>query len=284
MKIAILTDIHANFMALETVLKHIDDWKPHRVVVAGDIINRGPRPSECLETVLERKHTNGWQLIRGNHEDYVIDQYNPQISRKCTFSDVHQASAWTLAQLNFDISSLVEMPFLQDIIDPNGKLIRTVHGTMLGNRDGIYPETTDDSLVSKLGINQLKHSKNLAVFCVGHTHRPLVRRLNNTLIVNAGSVGLPFDGDQRACYAQLFSDGDTWDSRIVRLKYAIDQAALDFHRFGYIFGGGPLVELVLLELWNAESHLYHWSSQYQTAVLNGEITMRESVRQYLSKI
>jgi hypothetical protein len=58
---------------------------------------------------------------------------------------------------------------------------------MLGNRSGIYPVMSDDELREKI-------EPASSLFCVGHTHLPLIRRLDHTLVVNAGAVGLPFDG------------------------------------------------------------------------------------------
>lgn len=284
MKIALLADIHANFRALESVLDHIKLWNPDRVIVAGDIVNRGPRPLDCLETILEGKISKGWQVIRGNHEDYVISQADPKMPKKGPVADVHQASAWTYTQLNHDISPLLDMPFKHDNYDPNGKLVRTVHGTMLGNRDGIYPETSNQKLILKLGIEDNLLFNLPVVFGVGHTHRPLIRWLNGILIVNAGSVGLPFDGDPRACYAQLWFDRSTWNAKIIRLDYDLQQAEDDFQHYGYTKDGGPLVQLVLIELKNAESHLYNWSSRYQAAAMRGEISMRETVERYLAEI
>ena len=104
---------------------------------------------------------------------------------------------------------------------------------MLGNRDGIYPEDTDYELIHKI-------SPPPAVFVTGHTHRPLIRRANGTLIVNAGSVGLPFDGDTRAAYAQIIHHKGQWLAKIIRLKYNLQLAEKDFLDFGFFEGGGPL--------------------------------------------
>ncbi|NTU66001.1 MAG: metallophosphoesterase, partial [Chloroflexi bacterium] len=68
MKLAVLADIHSNWRALQAVADHIEQWQPDRVVVAGDVINRGPRPVECADFILAR----GWAWVRGNHEEYVL--------------------------------------------------------------------------------------------------------------------------------------------------------------------------------------------------------------------
>ena len=63
MKLAVLADIHANLAALETVAAHVEAWQPDAVVVAGDVVNRGPQPAACLDMVLERQRDSGWLTV-----------------------------------------------------------------------------------------------------------------------------------------------------------------------------------------------------------------------------
>lgn len=275
MKVAVLADIHANFTALETVTEHIETWDPEQVIVAGDTVNRGTRPKECLDFVQEKAQSRGWKLIRGNHEDYVINQAQLKIPQGNPAFEVHRASYWTYQKLNYDIKQLEEMPFLQQLYDNDGQEARIVHASMRGNRDGIYPETTDEKLKVQIG-------KPPALFCVGHTHRPLIRSIGRTLVVNVGSVGLPFDGDRRLSYAQLTNIGGKWKAKIIRLDYDLKAAESDFYLTGYIEEAGPLTILVLIELKYACSQLYNWSRLYQQRALNGEISMQWSVDDYLT--
>ncbi len=275
MKVAIISDIHANLSALETVIESVETWKPDQVFVAGDTVNRGPRPAECLNIVLEMEKTRGWRLIKGNHEDYVISQSKLIIPEDNPAFEVHKASYWTYQKLNFDVSALSKMPFQHQIGDSNWLDGRVVHASMRGNRDGIYSETTDNELELQIGEPPL-------LFCVGHTHRPLIRSIGRTLVVNAGSVGLPFDGDRRLSYAQLTYRRGIWDAKIIRLDYDINAAVSDFEITGYLEDAGPLSKLVLIELIYAQSQLYNWTRLYQSQALAGEITMQASVNDYIN--
>jgi hypothetical protein len=167
------------------------------------------------------------------------------------------------------------MPSLQQLYGSDGGEVRIVHASMRGNRDGIYPETPDDELKLQIG-------KPPALFCVAHTHRPLIRSIGRTLVVNAGSVGLPFDGDRRLSYAQLTNIRGDWKAKIIRLDYDLIAAENDFYLTGYIEDAGPLTKLVLIELKYACSQLYNWSRLYQQQALNGEISMQWSVEEYLA--
>ena len=95
MKIAILADIHSNLPALQAVVSHIEQWKPDEVMVAGDIVNRGPRPLECLEVIREKQRTDGWLVVRGNHEDYVIGHTLPDAPRRGPAFEIYRAAYWT---------------------------------------------------------------------------------------------------------------------------------------------------------------------------------------------
>jgi putative phosphoesterase len=274
MKIAVLADIHANLPALETVTAHIEAWQADRVIVAGDLVNRGPRPLECLQFVLEKQHTQGWLTVRGNHEDYVISHSLPDAPRSGQALEVHRGSFWTYQKLGRDTCPLVEMPFQQSIVGPDGSEVRVVHASMRGNRDGISPETRDETLRKQLGVPP-------ALLCVGHTHRPLIRSVDDTLVVNAGSVGLPFDYDRRTGYAQLSWSQNTWHAQIVRLDYDFIRAERDFFETNFIDEAGPLAKLVLIELRQARSQLFQWAARYQDRALAGEISMQDSVREFL---
>jgi predicted phosphodiesterase len=283
MKIAVLADIHANYSALKAAVDHLYSWRPDRVIIAGDIVNRGPRPAECLELLQEKMDNEGWLVLRGNHEDYVIMHANPDTPRHGPALDVNRASYWTYQQLGEDVTALAAMPLQLEFPGPDKRSVQFVHGSLLGTRDGIYPETSDYSLRKKIGLDRLPSDKNsLALFGVGHTHRPVIRWLNGVLVVNAGSVGLPFDHDTRLAYAQLTWRDGNWRAEIIRLTYDIARAERDFYETGYLKDAGPLTLLVKIELMTASSHLYNWAIEYQEPALEGKISVAESVQKYLS--
>jgi putative phosphoesterase len=273
MKIAVLSDIHGNYPALLTVAAHVEAWQPDLVMLAGDIVNRGPRSAECLAFILAKQREAGWQLVIGNHEEYVIAQGKQQANGPQ--AEIQRASCWTYERLNRDVSVLEALPFSLELAGPEGDKVRVTHGSMLGTRDGIYPQTEFAELLAKVG-----HPLP-AVFCVGHTHQPLVRTVNGTLVVNAGSVGLPFDGDWHASYAQVTWRNSEWRAQIVRLCYDRGQAERDFYETGFIDQGGPLTRLMLRELQNARGLIYGWAQAYEQPVLRGEIDLEHSVEQFL---
>jgi diadenosine tetraphosphatase ApaH/serine/threonine PP2A family protein phosphatase len=149
----------------------------------------------------------------------------------------------------------------------------------LGTRKGVFVGTSDEELRQKIAPPP-------RVFVVGHTHQPLIRQLDKTLVVNAGSVGLPFDGDPRAGYAQLtwHSETGAWQAEIVRLAYDRERADRDFDETGFITQGGPFAVIIRDELRRSTSHLYEWTRRYESAVMSGELTLEESVQRYLADV
>jgi len=275
MKLAVIADVHSSWRALQAVAADIERWQADRVVVAGDLINRGPRPVECLDFVLTMQRERDWRLVLGNHEEYVIHHSQPREPITGPMLQIWGSSCWTYEQLKCDVSALRALPFQQSWRMPDGSEARVVHASMRGTRDGIFRETPDDVL-----RRQIVPRPKLLV--VGHTHKPLVRTIDQTLVVNVGAVGLPFDLDPRASYAQVTWRAGRWEAEIMRVDYDRAQADRDFDETGFIDGAGPIAELIRDELAQARSNLFEWSRDYEAAVVAGHLTMADSVTRFLA--
>jgi putative phosphoesterase len=275
MKLAVIADIHANLPALQAVTDHLEKWRPDLVVVAGDIVNRGPRPLECLQFVQAKQRFSNWQTVIGNHEEYVIYHSLPDSPRAGPRFQIYETSYWTYKQLKSDVSALKAMPYHVTPSSPEG-LIHITHASMRGTRDGITMRTSDDHVRQQI-------DPQAAVFCVGHTHLPLIRQIDQTLVVNAGSVGLPFDGDPRAAYAQIERVDLHWQARIIRFEYDRAQADRDFDETSFMQDSGAFAPLIRRELKAARSALMEWSIEFEQPVMNGEMSIEESVRRFLAQ-
>ena len=160
----------------------------------------------------------GWELLRGNHEEYVIEQTLPDAPRHGPLAQLQQLSFWTLGQLNGEIGRLEQMPPACEFDGPDGRPVRIYHASSLGSRVGIWPDSSPDKVRARIAPAP-------ALFGTGHTHLPLIRRVDDTLLVNSGSVGSPCDGDLRASYAQVEFRPGGWEARIVRVSYDREQMA-----------------------------------------------------------
>jgi predicted phosphodiesterase len=281
MKIALLSDIHGNLRALEAVLAHIEHWKPEHVIVAGDVVNRGPHSRACLELILARVQHHGWQFLRGNHEDYLLHAASPEFPTSPPASEYLRLPSWSY---HHDVRELVhsfaDLPYQTNLATPDGGLLTVVHGSMQGTRIGVYPETDNEQLSPLVAAEA-------QVFACAHTHRAFQRFFwrdkQPTLIVNIGSVGLPFDGDTRAGYAQLTWRAGRWSTRLIRLEYDLAQAERDFIEAGYLAGAGALARVVLRELQLAVPMLSSFDSRFSKAILSSEISVEQAVKIWLAQ-
>lgn len=274
MKIAVFADVHSNLDALETVLDHIDRWCPDRVLVGGDIINRGPNPRACTERIVARAEAEEWGMICGNHERYVLKYGKGNLPERGPEFEIIRHAKWTYDQLDGLVEPLEALPFQWDMTDESGNEFRMVHASMLGDRKGIFPDDSEESLREKIAPAP-------EVLVVGHTHRPLIRTVDGTLIVNVGAVGAPFDQDPRAAYAQMTLEDGTWKAEIVRLEYDREQAITRFDESGYLEESGDFARLILAEFREARSLIPGWYRDYEDRVMGGEMTLKASVDLYL---
>lgn len=276
MRIVALADIHANLPALDAVLAEVDALRPDRVLVGGDIINRGPQPAACVERILERLAGDGWFCIRGNHEDFVLRECGEGFPRHGYRAEMFRHSTWTAEQVWPHRDALARLPDQLDFTGPGGRSIRCVHASFLSNRDGLN-RRMDDAALDRHG-GPCAH-----LLIVGHTHVPFIRNLDGRVIVNTGAVGLPFDRDPRASFAVLDWDGDRWTARIARLEYDRTATERAFRETGYLRDGGPVVALILDEFRRARPHLRPWQEKYEGAVARGERTLEQTIRERIAE-
>lgn len=274
-KIALLADIHANFPALLSVSEEVKNWKPDAVFVLGDAINRGPRPQECLQHLLNKRKEENWQMILGNHEDYVLQFEEEDAPQSGPRFEILQFVYWTHQKLSREeLRAIKNFPRQIDEKLATGQHLRAVHASMAGLRAGIYPHTPLEKLRDLI-------QPAPDILCVGHTHKPLIRTVEDTKIVNAGSVGLPFDGNPKPSYARIQVTPDEVAVDIHRFDYDREQAIQDFHETNFLEEGGPMVKIVLQELLSARPLINRWNREYEQDVLSGECSLAESVQAFL---
>lgn len=278
MKLAALADIHGNYRALLSVVEDLEKWNPDLVFVAGDLINRGPRSRECLEFILGRIQTADWQVVKGNHELYVLKFDQPQPPGQGPEYQVQQFIHWCYQQLTADqIQAVKELPGEINLELPGSQQVRTVHASMAGFRTGIYPHTPQEE------IGRLIHP-GPDLIMIGHTHKPLICTSGKTTVVNAGSVGFPFDRDSRPSYARIRKKNSSWGAKVVRVDYDHQEAVNDLYQTGFIPQAGPLAEIILEELKQARPLLSRWKRCCQQSVLAGETKLETSVRRFLNSL
>lgn len=240
-RIAVLSDVHGNVPALEAVMADLERMAPDEVLVGGDLVGRGPQGAE----VVRRIAATGWAAIRGNHEEYLLEFRRGQVPDGWLHAAEWSAARWMAAELGEAETAWIErLPFsLASRLAPG---LRLVHGTPRSTREGIGPWLAD-----RLLARHLAEVEGDLLVCA-HTHRPLHREVDGGVVVNVGSVGLPFNRDRRAQYALFEPDGaGGWRVELRRVEYDLEQTFAIYEESGFLAAGGVTARLLRMELEHA---------------------------------
>src|SRR5918992_2511282 len=180
MRVAALYDVHGNLPALEAVLEEVVLEQPDAIVFGGDIV-AGPMPRETLERV--RGLGDKALCLRGNADRLALEYRSGE--RR---SDDGVGDAWVGAQLTDDEAEFLEALPLTLTLDVDG-LGPTCfcHATPRDDEE-VFTERDADEVVSEM----LAGTEETTIVC-GHTHMQVDRRVGRWRVINAGSVGLPYD-------------------------------------------------------------------------------------------
>jgi diadenosine tetraphosphatase ApaH/serine/threonine PP2A family protein phosphatase len=229
MRVAVVSDIHSNLVALEAVLAAIDEDAPDELWCLGDLVGYGPKPNECTLLMQERAHV----CLCGNHDLAVrgtLDLWE--------FSgDAGTAARWTRTVLRDEA-----LAFLNSL-EPAGKAdgVALFHGSA---RDPVWEYV----LSGEAALTTLVLTEEPLVL-VGHSHVALQIQLRgdeldgglaaagtelelagSRSLLNPGSVGQPRDGDPRAAYVLL--DLDTRTASFRRVDYDIERTQAEMAEAG----------------------------------------------------
>lgn len=225
MRIALISDIHANLHALDAVLGDIDARADVDAIYhLGDLVGYSSNPNEVVDRLRER----GIVGVAGNYDSTVATDYK---HCGCMSESARQEE---LAHLSFEYTRravlpatrkfLAALPFSLDLKPLGGHLsgprLVLVHGTPTLNTVYWTEDRSDDFCIKMAGVVGLKAGD---VIAFGHTHKPWHRTIAGIHFVNTGSVGRPKDGDWRAGY--------------VRLQLSATEASVEFVRVAYDVAG-----------------------------------------------
>lgn len=231
MRIAVISDVHANLYALEAVLAEIDREPPDELWCLGDTVGYGPRPNECCALVRERCSL----ILAGNHDlvalgttEVSVEEFNPEAGA---------ASVWTSTQLTPESRTFLST--LEPKAARDG--FELFHGSP---RDPVWDYVLDGPAVTaSFALTEAP------VVLVGHSHvATAVAQTGDTLsgggvpagfvarladgrwLLNPGSVGQPRDGDPRASFLRIDRDGG--EARFERIAYPVARTQAEIRERG----------------------------------------------------
>jgi len=228
MRYALISDIHANLPALESVLADIAGRaKDAPIYHLGDLVGYAPWPNEVV-ALLARQGIPG---VAGNYDSTVATDYK---HCGCKYEDArqeelsHLSYEWTRSHVSAETKAFLgDLSFRIDLRPLGGHVagptVTLIHGNHALNTVYVYEERPD-SFLEKMA--RALGAREGDVICFGHTHKPWHRVVGETHFVNTGSVGRPKDGDWRAGYVLLDVAGETAvNVEFVRVEYDVEHAA-----------------------------------------------------------
>ncbi|SKC18947.1 metallophosphoesterase family protein [Dyadobacter psychrophilus] len=229
MRIALLSDIHANLPAFEAVLEDLEKRKPDAVYCLGDLVGYNVWPNQVIGLV--RKH--GIATISGNH-DLKVSKIPPSVGGCSKEENSEYAYKLVGGKEREYLLTLPRHLRLEFLLNDQQLNMLLVHGS---------PRSINEYLMQKLPegyMLELVKEFNADILCFGHSHKPYHRVINSGEngidhfhhLINIGSVGKPKDGDARACYVLLTIDQtasiqiqNTVQVEFVRVEYDVEKAA-----------------------------------------------------------
>ena len=225
---AILSDIHGNLAALESVMEDVGGQNVDRIICLGDIVGYGPHPCACLDIAEQFDF-----CVLGNHDSSAL--FDPEGFN----ASAEQAIFWTRAQLESGQGGAEESRRRMEFLCNLPRTVREgdllyVHGSPRGpTNEYVFPEDTQNTKKMDKLFSLVPH------LCFqGHTHVPGIFTSHNSflrpleiptgyaasdtslrLMINVGSVGQPRDGDSRSCY--VIYDGEV--IRYRRVEYDVER-------------------------------------------------------------
>lgn len=201
MKVAVLSDIHGNFQALESVMEDVKANNCEQVFCLGDLAMAGPQPRMVIDYVRKQ---NNWTVIQGNTDKMIAD-FSPEILQnvKNNFPVMANALADDVIFIEEDKKDYLRNLPAQKELTLEGVKLLLVHGSPRRNNEDILPD-----MPLKLIEEMLEGTNADLIFC-GHTHVPAGYQTNKKqTVVNVGSVGRPMTDEPKACYVIAdFQDG-----------------------------------------------------------------------------
>ncbi len=232
MRYLVISDIHGNLSAFQTVLKDAEGQFDF-VWCLGDVVGYGPDPNECVALLREHPHRS----LSGNHDWAVLGRLDLS-----TFNDdARNAIAWAQGVLTDESRTYLEA--LPSLTVENDFTL-----THASPRHPVWEYITD-RYTAQVNFEHFETDYCL----VGHTHVPIVFEeldddeimthapvyaqplpLNGArLIINPGSVGQPRDHDPRSAYAILDTERMTWEHRRVAYPIAATQERMNNYDLPY---------------------------------------------------
>ena len=199
MRIAILSDIHANLLFAEAAVRRARHFGCDRIIHLGDAVDLGPWPSETLDFMI----SNGIEMLRGNHDEYPVMGLTPKMERELA-PEVKQQIKWTASQLRGDQHAYLAALPTTLVSHVDEWKVRFQHFLLDDGRVSEKMIHKDaDSLFQEFKVESGE------IVCFGHIHTRIWHFAGNRGILNPGATGFT-DGNGAWFAVLVIRDSSAW--------------------------------------------------------------------------
>jgi len=214
-KLLLLGDIHANYPALKTILRHIDPDRFDWIINTGDFTVYSTFPNETIQWFRERKKTI---CILGNTDRRILKILKGKKLKKPKREEKRVMYYWTSQNLHPKNGSYLESLPKQTDFTLDHIRIGVFHGTFYNPNEELFPSSPESRFY------HLSKDSPYQIHIMGHSHVPYYKIVNGVHFINPGSVGRMFDGDPRASYAILTLSSGKISVEHFRAPYPVEEA------------------------------------------------------------
>lgn len=249
MRVAVVSDIHGNYKALEVFLEYIERLSVDAIIGLGDYLTDSPYPQRTLSLIYEMQKKYPCHLIRGNREEYLLE--NRRRDQGWHICSPNGALYYTYQQIKeTDLDWMEALPaemVLQLDDCPELTLCHGAPGVIRGNFQ--FDRPLMEQSMKKLQTRYLLG---------GHSHHQTLERLYGKVYLNPGSLGMPIDEQGRHTqFAIMEGSSQNWEIELVTMDYDVDGFLRDFQESGIEDYGLYLTRAVEKTLLTGHNYFYY---------------------------
>lgn len=212
MNIAVLSDIHGNYVALVKCIEYALARDIDTFIFLGDYIGELAYPQKTMEVLYGLKEQCNCYFVKGNKEDYWLNYRKRNWSGLTDFASTTGCLVYAYENLTKkDLCFFEGLSHVGEVKIPGYPAITICHGSPLCAKEGMK--------AGKESTYKIMEEETNSLILCGHTHiREKLEHGGKTLI-NAGSVGISLDGEAKAQFVILRGDENGWNHEFVSVEY-----------------------------------------------------------------
>lgn len=224
LKIAVLSDIHGNYTALQKCLDYAVNIGVDTFIFLGDYLGELAYPQKTMDILYSIKEKKTCFFIKGNKEDYWLN-YEKDPNGWKEYDSTTGCLYYTYQNLKQKDIQFFKSLLLKEELKFNGLLPITIcHGSPRKTNEKLLPGNDNTFQI-------IENNPSNYILC-GHTHKQGKIKYNEKIVLNAGSVGVPLDSNGKAQFIILKGTPDTWDYEFISIEYDVEKVVADLHSSG----------------------------------------------------